>query len=396
MAAKTNRQDIINNFSRYLWRQPNETEIKKYKQLSPTVLEGDLKKQYKTITGKDYWKIAPVVNNPSTPVAIPNPSVIKDYNVTGRSADWKTLMGTPKTPVATTTTTTSGWGYDWTDPATGKPSGTVGVGNPTPIKTGWTTGDTWASWWKTEAELASEAEAKLEKDNLDAANKYIKGTAYDEATKALLRQISAQQYKSGDKIYQTGEIDKIISDATLASTQANSQYYATDTANSIQDLQNKYSDIRAQSDLNATNEKSTYAQTLQKAQQSLRASGRTFSSASRDKLWASSALGSRDVNWMEWSTPEARRTAVTEAYNKDAQNARDLWITAERYLGSSDLAWLNFGTIANPYATGNTYNPNSNTSLYTPAGWIVDGTQDLAHKLAIEKDRNERIKAMYL
>jgi len=58
--------------------------------------------------------------------------VIDQYNVTGRSADGKTLMGTPKNPVVTaatsintTTNPTSGGGYDWTDPATGLPSGIV-------------------------------------------------------------------------------------------------------------------------------------------------------------------------------------------------------------------------------------------------------------------------------
>lgn len=44
-------------------------------------------------------------------------------------------------------------------------------------------------------QIATKAEAKLEKDNLDKANAYIDASAFDDATKALLKQIAQQQYK---------------------------------------------------------------------------------------------------------------------------------------------------------------------------------------------------------
>jgi len=89
---KTAKQDIINNFSKYLGRQPNATEIAKYQALPPATLESDLKTQYQKITGKAYGATTPTKATAPTPTPIKN----KDYNVTGKSADGKTLMGTPK------------------------------------------------------------------------------------------------------------------------------------------------------------------------------------------------------------------------------------------------------------------------------------------------------------
>ena len=360
-SAVANKNYINALYKEAYWRNATQAELNKF-------ATSTVKDAANTILGatnspfSSTWATTPVTTKVS-PVAIPNPSVIKDYNVTWTSADWKTLMGTPKNQTASTVTT-------------------------------WTKWDTGTS--KTQTEIDAEAEAKKEQDNLDAAYKYIDSSAFDDATKTLLRQIAQQQYKSDNHIYQWAEIDNIISDASLAATNALDPYYTKDTARSIEDLRNKFSDIRSSADLYTQWEKSTYAQTLKKAQQSLRASGRTFSSASRDKLWASSALGSQDVAGMEWSTPEARRLAVTAEYNKNAQKARDLWITAERYLGSSDLAWVDLWTIANPYSGWKTYNTNSNTSLYSPAGNVTTGNQDLDRLKAIEEEKQARIKALYL
>lgn len=110
----------------------------------------------------------------------------------------------------------------------------------------------------------------------------------------------------------------------MAATGALDPYYTKDTARSIEDFKNKISDIRAQADLNTQKEQKTYAKTLQDTKNSLMSSGRTFSSASRDQLGGSSALGSGDVAGAEGSVPLQRRLDVTQSYNTDASKARDL------------------------------------------------------------------------
>ena len=62
--------------------------------------------QASALQSQGWGLTAPAASSKSTtPVAIPNPSEIKNYNVTGTSADGKTLMGTPKTGTAAATTT---------------------------------------------------------------------------------------------------------------------------------------------------------------------------------------------------------------------------------------------------------------------------------------------------
>jgi hypothetical protein len=105
MAIKTNKSDVIANFVRYYGRQPLDSDMATIDYLTtkvPTEVESLLAKNSpitKGLVWNEYQKQKNSVAN-QTPVAIPNPSVIKDYNVTGRSADGKTLMGIPK--VATT------------------------------------------------------------------------------------------------------------------------------------------------------------------------------------------------------------------------------------------------------------------------------------------------------
>lgn len=103
-------------------------------------------------------------------------------------------------------------------------------------------------------------------------------------------QLANQQYKTDNKIYSQSEIDQIISDSTLAAKQSLEPYYTVDSARSIEDLQNKISDIRKMADTYHAKEKLSYSQTLKNTKENLMKSGRTFSSASRDTIGKQSAL----------------------------------------------------------------------------------------------------------
>jgi hypothetical protein len=57
------------------------------------------------------------------------------------------------------------------------------------------------------------------------------------------------------------------------------------------------------------------------------------------------------------------------------------------------MSWLtgDLGQIADPYATGTTYNPNGTSNLYTPVGWTTIGQDALDKKAAIEQSKWSRI-----
>lgn len=256
---------------------------------------------------------------------------------------------------------------------------------------------------KSNLDAAKEEEARLEKENLDKAYAYIDKSAFDDASKLILRQLAMQQYKSNNKIYQWAELDKVMSDATLAATWSLDPYYTKETARDIEDLKNKFADIRNQSIRSAQQEQKSYSEKLKNAKDFLRASGRTFSSAARDKIGAQSAVSTQDVAWVEGSIPQQRRYDVEDANAKIQEKARDLWVTAERELGSSAI-WniqSELWTYVNPYKDWIEYNPAWTGNLYLSrqkwTTWYVETwDKELERLKEIEKAKQERVKSLYL
>lgn len=331
MAILTNKSDVISNFARYHGRQPNPNELKPWGLVD--YLSTKSPREVEQLLAKDSpitWGL-----------------VWSEYNKQNTSAP-----STPNTPNV---------------PA-----------NPTVTEVGSPEGD--------EAAIR-------DKENLDKAYAYIESLWIDDSTKQLLRQIAGQQYTSDNSIFQPWKIDKIISDATLASKQSLDPHYTIDTARYIEDTKNKLSDIRASADSYIAKEKLSYSQALKNAKNSLMKSGRTFSSASRDLIWNQSALRSTDVAWIEWYMPEERRLNVGEAVRWFEEKGRDVWIQAERYLGSNQLSWLNAWSIANPYSQGREY-WSWTSSLYNLKGWVT-WDQVLDRKKAEIEATNARVKWLF-
>ena len=229
---------------------------------------------------------------------------------------------------------------------------------------------------------------------------------YDEATKVILRQIYAETLKSGTNIKSPADLEKIITQAATNAATSTNEYAGIQTTRNLQDLQNKMSDIRNRAGLYNQQEQKTYAETLQKTKDSLRARWLTFSWASRNTLWAQSALASTKpedlVNWVavEWQVPQERRYDVSGKMNSFKQEALNAWLTAERLLGSAEgqgvkdangniIAFSNRDPktwqlyqpgmsaglldangkpiqIADPYAGGTTYDPSKLMNMYDP------------------------------
>lgn len=227
--------------------------------------------------------------------------------------------------------------------------------------------------------LTPEQKAQIEKLNAD-----IDGMNLSIEQKAILKEIAAGDYTSGQKIPDINEINRIIEIAATNSQKNLDPYYQKIEARDIEDLRNSMEDIRNQAARFQQQEKLSYQQQLAQTKQSLRASGLTFSGRSKE-IAGTEGFVKTD---MEGSMQQQRRYNWEDQRAGWQEAARDLGTAAERQLGSTKMP--GFEGLANPYGNGITYDSNNKSSLYLPhqegkEGYVGTGDLDLERIKELEK-----------
>ena len=235
-----------------------------------------------------------------------------------------------------------------------------------------------ASYWsnKSEAELTQALQRRTD-FNQHSGNKTTSGEAavvdgtqswVDEQVEAgritadqaavIKTTLDNNDFTSGNKIPTDAEMQQMLADATTIATNSLNPYYERTTQRELSDLKTSLGDIRNESQRYGQQEAATYADTLAKAKQSLRARGMTFSGSSTAQLGNEGAL----VNeaGIEGSVPQARRYDWEDKLAGWQQKARDLGMATERDLGSAGISsnadYLNASGVLDPYGmtTGKT------------------------------------------
>lgn len=171
-----------------------------------------------------------------------------------------------------------------------------------------------------------------------------------EAQAAILHEIYAGDYTSGQKIPNNKELNQIIADATANATKELSPYYEKMEYRDLEDMKQDLADIRKDATIAAQKEQRGYKQQLERTRQSLRQRGLTFSGAGRKLLGAESALEGKGIEKdVEGLLPEERRMGY-ETRTADLQRqTRDKKRTAERKWGTGFLSPDAYGSVWTPY-----------------------------------------------
>lgn len=198
--------------------------------------------------------------------------------------------------------------------------------------------------------------------------------------KAILKNIAYGDYKSGQDIYDTATITKIIEDAARNAETDLTPYYNKITSREIEDIKSNLSQIRDEAARYREQESMTYSQKLADTKKSLRSRGLTFSGSSLKTLGSESAL--QNTPGIEGIVPQERRLGYEEKIADWQTRAGKLGTEAERNLGSSTIQGMDIGKLATPYG---------DKDIYTARGNVGIGEFDLAKKAAIEKDKWSRV-----
>jgi len=343
MAIKTNKSDVIATFVRYHGRQPtSEQDLKTIEYLTtkaPAEVESLLAKNSPVTGGKLWVDYQKSISIRQTPVAIPNPSVIKDYTVTGTSADGKTLMGIPKT----------------TTQQSSNSNVPIEQSNNSNVSTALTTS----------TPSLTEPVTGLDQASYDKINNYINGLNLTQTEKDFLKGtfLNKDTYTSGRTVPTTAQISQWIADAaTNAATDIN-PYYTRISAEELAKYKQEMADIRAKSETFQANEENTYQQKLADTKQKLRAKGLTFSGTAIKNIGSEAAV--ENPTGVEGSLQTGRRLDYQAKNQELTSEANKLSIAAEQRLGSTPVSntLSEVGTLAAPADLS-----NLRTSLYTPTG----------------------------
>ena len=217
----------------------------------------------------------------------------------------------------------------------------------------------------TEDELTPEQKQAIEQGHSDIDAMLANGEI-NEAQAAILHEIFAGDYTSGQVVPSIEEIENIIQQAGINAAEELGDYYTTMTAQEIEDLQNQFADIRLESERYAEREAEDYAQKLASTKQSLRQRGMTFSGVSRKQLGAEGALEAKGI---KGQVPGTRRMNWEEKEAGFSQKMRETGLAGERLLGSQAIK-DEYGQITTPYG---------NVDLYQERGGIT-GSMPLGHE----------------
>lgn len=99
--------------------------------------------------------------------------------------------------------------------------------------------------------MAVDAENLRKQKEVDA---YINSLAIPEDQKQILRQLSSDTFKTDQKIFKPEEISSMLSTAATNAASNLDPYYSKKTSQEIEDVKNKFADIRSQASLYAQNE----------------------------------------------------------------------------------------------------------------------------------------------
>jgi hypothetical protein len=212
-----------------------------------------------------------------------------------------------------------------------------------------------------------------------------------EAQAAILHEIFAGDYVSGQKIPTEEELSEIIENAAKNAEADLSPYYEKLETRDVEDVRQQFADIREDVAEYGKQEAIGYKQKLQDTKQSLRQRGMTFAGEGREKLGAEGIIRGAGV---EGVIPEARR-AQWEGVTTDVERrARDAAIAAERKWGTDILTDRAkernlvgaFGDIETPYGR----------KSLAPSADITGGVREigdkpLERKAEIEKSKWERV-----
>jgi len=240
----------------------------------------------------------------------------------------------------------------------------------------------------------------------------VKSTTLSNTTQTLLRQIDSDEkngvltkaqataarsiiqngeYTSGQKVYSPEELDKAFTEELTKAHTELDPYYSQKKTQDIQDLTTGMADISNESARYQQQEAASYADTLNKTKQSLRARGLTFSGSSRGTLGKEGALQAEGV---EGTLPQERRYNWEDKRAGFQEKARDLGTAAERLYGSDTIGAVQdkFGGIADPYANGLDYvagrtSPDYLVKKKDQPNYIKTGT------IESDKAKEERLRA---
>lgn len=224
------------------------------------------------------------------------------------------------------------------------------------------------------------------KEHLDAMleSGQITNTQYN----ALLNIYDNEEYTSGKKIYSEEEYRRIAGEEEAKARTDLEPYFALTEKQDMEDLRNKYSDIRNEALRYKQQEEKSYKEKLDATKKDLRARGMTFSGMSRKTIGAEGALANEGV---EGELPQQRRYDWEDARSAWQETARDIGTEAERMYGSDKLHsqrdYLNPEGLPDPYAGGITYRSGKTAPIYLPH---KDSTQDgYVSKTQAEKEREK-------
>lgn len=211
----------------------------------------------------------------------------------------------------------------------------------------------------------------------------IKNGELNESQAAVLHEIYAGEYTSGQRIPSIEELKNIISDAATNAETDLSPYYERITGRELADLKQDMANIRGEAERYTAREAVDYSQKLAQTKQNLRTRGMTFSGISRQKLGAEGALEARGV---QGELPTTRQAGWEEQEAGYLQRSRELGLESERALGTEAIKKIDFGKITTPYRT---------TPLYTRP---IDSPHEpgdirLEKKRELEKSKWDRVSA---
>lgn len=206
---------------------------------------------------------------------------------------------------------------------------------------------------------------------------------------------------SGQRVYSESEWNDLANKALTKARTELEPYYKDLQGRDMEDTRDAYADIRNDSKRYQQQEEKSYADTLAKTKQSLRARGLTFSGSSRATLGAEGALDQKGV---EGSVPQQRRYDWEDARASWQESARDIGKETERRYGSDLLYekrdYLNPEGLPDPYGKGLTYDKGGTAALYNPKkdasqdGYVSKSQADIEREkeYAAQKRQQDRLK----
>lgn len=233
------------------------------------------------------------------------------------------------------------------------------------------------------------AEQKKMIDELNIDIDAWEGLSFEQ--KAILKEIAAGEYTSGQRIPSTQELTTIIEDAAKMAEQDISPYYEKVSGRELEDVRTSMADIRNEASRYSQQEELGYKDALAKTKQTLRARGLTFSGKSRGVLGSEGAL---DAAGVEGALPTERRYNWEDARADWQERSRDIGTAAERQLGSANIEGVE--GLADPYGGGTTYDKTRTSALYKPSqqgeeGYVATGDLELQRLKELEKAKWDKV-----